>query len=126
MEKLLFGWLASILPILLAMLALGLIYQILVTFGSGRGPRLFAIGGGDDVRGGYLRWMAASIVPLILGVTSVYLWTAAVAVNRRDEVSGGAWALLTIVTWWAIVAVLVQRYLEWMSRGPEAYNSQTC
>jgi ABC-type transport system involved in multi-copper enzyme maturation permease subunit len=37
---------------------------------------------------------------------SLYLWSAAAGVNRKDEVSAGAIALLTIVGMWALLFVL--------------------
>jgi hypothetical protein len=45
---------------------------------------------------------------------SLFLWTAAVGVNRRSEVSAGALAVVVVVFWWAAILWLAHATdLEW-------------
>lgn len=46
--------------------------------------------------------VSAGLLATMVG-TSVYLWTAAVGMNRRNEVEAGAMAILATVVWWMIV-----------------------
>jgi hypothetical protein len=54
----------------------------------------------------------------MLVAASIYLWTAALGVNRRDEISAGARAILLMVVWWAIAGFLMVRFFRQGPRTP--------
>jgi hypothetical protein len=49
-------------------------------------------------------WFVDSALMLVAMATSFYIWTVAAAVNRKDEVSGGAAALAAMVGWGLLLA----------------------
>jgi ABC-type transport system involved in multi-copper enzyme maturation permease subunit len=49
-------------------------------------------------------WITSGLIMVTLVAASFYIWTAALGVNRKDEVSAGAVALIAIIGWIAILA----------------------
>ena len=108
--KFLFGWIALIIP---ALLAIGVILlwvgpDLAATIGRSSLPRTmdpFALGTGN--------WFVDTALVLPLVATSFYVWTIAAGVNRKDEVSAGAVALAVMVGWYALLAIFWSFLVFW-------------
>jgi hypothetical protein len=57
---------------------------------------------------GSSNWFINRAVLASLVAGSVYLWTAAAGVNRRDEVSAAAWGALAMAVWWLLLVLIGQ------------------
>lgn len=115
--KLAFGILTCILPIFLALVVLvGMIYHLpdhranvatALERASHEFPML--VGKGHSLFG----WGAAVGIFASIASVSIYLWTLAFGVGRRDEVRAGAWSLLAIIAAWSIVGFTI----TWLRSG---------
>src|SRR6185369_11671770 len=59
------------------------------------------------------------VLPIVFGATSLFIWSAAVGVNRKDEVSAGAAAIIVIIGCWLLFAA-ISRLVEIESHAPLA------
>jgi ABC-type transport system involved in multi-copper enzyme maturation permease subunit len=48
-------------------------------------------------------WFVSAAATAMATSVSIYLWTAAVGINRADEISAGARLILVIAAWWMLV-----------------------
>jgi hypothetical protein len=104
MHKLAFGLLTISLPVLVT-----LIYVMLWFSGTtDTGLPLFRGLAGAEKPFLLPDWRAGIAVVTTLTAISFYLWSAALGVNRRDEVSAGAFSLACMFGWWGLLVLLWQ------------------
>jgi ABC-type transport system involved in multi-copper enzyme maturation permease subunit len=105
-QKLLFGVFTCVLPVIVTVALLLGIYYSCVYAEVQPPPRLGNpwFGYGSEMNVG--KWLAVSVTAVISIAVSLFLWIAAFGVNRKDEVSAGAWGLLAVVTWWALLVIV--------------------
>jgi hypothetical protein len=58
-------------------------------------------------------WYADSLLFGVTIATSIFIWSAATGVNRKDEVSAGAVALAVMVGWYVVLFALGQLLFPW-------------
>jgi hypothetical protein len=102
LHKLAFALLTVIVPVFLTMIAIIVGTLLLRSFGLSidfRVPqeslsrRPFSSGS----------WFIDTAITASLAAASLVIWSAALGVNRKDEVSAGAFALLLMALWWAVL-----------------------
>jgi hypothetical protein len=103
-QKLVFGLATCLLPIVLTILSAHL-WRFLrhLIVGSTGQPLVNWFGATNASE--QLFWVAELTIAVCL-VVSLFLWTAALSVNRKDEVSGAAWASATMAGLWAAYAFI--------------------
>jgi hypothetical protein len=98
--KLLFGIATVVVPLMLTMLLFHVLDRSFDLFRvEPNRPPLFAM----------RNWYVSYLLINGLLVVSLFIWSAAAGVNRRDEVSAGAAALLIMVGWMTLVVLLAEK-----------------
>jgi ABC-type transport system involved in multi-copper enzyme maturation permease subunit len=119
--KLVVGLLTCILPFLSSFVVLWSWYYFWGQYRPGSGEAMqFSL---RDVQGfaGSDNWFVVAGLMVTSVTISLYLWTVAVAANRPDEVSAGAWALAAMAIVWTI-AVCAAAAVQWLTNGALTKN----
>ena len=66
----------------------------------------------DPFSFGIRNWFGDSALAILCIGFSFYIWTVACGVNRKDEVSAGAVALVVMVLWTVFIAYAVHWFFE--------------
>jgi hypothetical protein len=105
-------------PNLLALAVVVIFCQVLGTFGIDYQSALKTIVPMHEEQLLVSNRLVDTVYVVALAGVSLYIWTAAFGVNRKDEVSAGAVALLVMLAWWLLLSMLWSILLE-RSTGAE-------
>jgi hypothetical protein len=106
--KFLMGLATAVVPAILAVLSLCVWRHLLDVFGVYYQKR-FLEGGAGAIHSGI--WYLDVVIFYTLIAASLYVWSAAIGVNRKDEISAGAVALAGIVGWIAILTLIMRAFV---------------
>ncbi|MGE3638310.1 MAG: ABC transporter permease subunit [Pirellulales bacterium] len=119
-HKLAAGALTCIVPIIVNILLVLALYAAL-KYALNKSDAVLTLPGlGSNNRLDLHEWLVESLILATLSALSIFVWTAALGVRAKDEVSACARALLGIFLWWTI---LIGAMMLWRWRGviPLAY-----
>jgi hypothetical protein len=116
--KIIFGLMTVILPILLTVLLVVALTLIHAWLGLEQNDMLRWL---TSVTEHGVSGSAAFEVTLIAAIVtiSLFIWSAALGANRKDEVSAGAFALAGMVGWWLLLVVLWSAFFFGLSPMPD-------